>query len=106
MRTSSEIKEGWKPTDEFALIVAVMEDGSRREYKRLNVGDVFQALWVDRGVIVNPLEEPNVEGPDVWAGGVDEALQGVNGRDGFGVEVEIGTLAEVTARSRDLKVRN
>ena len=109
MRTSESIREGWKPADPELLIVAVKRDGSRCEYRDLQVGDVFQALWVERGIFVDPIrtdENFYKEAQDVWAVCLDEAQQGFAGNDGFAIEVDTGSFAEMVAKSLDLKVRH
>lgn len=99
---TSATEDDWKATPAEQSTVAVMTDGTRREYKDLKPGDVFQALAVEPGKIVDPLYRDFDEHPDMWAVCIGEPVKGFAGKNGYAVALETGSLEEVTARAKEL----
>ena len=99
----------WTPTPPDEMIVAAKRDGSRCEYKDLKPGDVFQAVHINDGKIIDPLfmwGETALENvaatPDLWAVCCEPPVKGYLGRPGYAVHIETGSLGEIEALAKQI----
>ena len=103
---SAQTEEDWKPTPPDRLIIAMKRDGTRCEYKDLQVGDIFQALFVEVGMIVDPLSTgPDLptEASELWAICLEPPIKGYNRPEGFAVCIETGTLDQMIEKAKTFK---